>query len=343
MGFHSIGHVFIITLILIIVFLFANPISPTGFVLADQSISTTYIQGQSNSSPPEQIFSIFPINPPINPYPELQNHSINQSVSQSFTMKEGQRSISPTISQPSLLPDMNLDLKSGWNFISIPKPLISGRNTVSIFNLVPMSGHSLFSYQPQGGWKRSLISDIIQPMAGYWIYAATPYQVPLFFEKNSSLNGISLHLQKGWNAVGTGKMEIATVNSTFESMKASWLFLIPFNISTQTNDIAIIKGWNGSGGEGYELQPGIGYWIYMITDGDFITSKPIPLDSLVNGKVDYLVEDQGWTITLPGTVTGYMSQQTGEIRLSSRDAVISYAGKKYPIMMNINARLADNA
>lgn len=59
----------------------------------------------------------------------------------------------------------------------------------------------------------------------------------------------------------------------------------------------------------------------------------------VTGTVKYLVEQQGWKITLPGTISGVVSAQTGKMEITSTDAFISYGGTKYPIVMNIEGSL----
>ncbi|HWQ64065.1 MAG TPA: hypothetical protein VN429_06575, partial [Methanospirillum sp.] len=59
------------------------------------------------------------------------------------------------------------------------------------------------------------------------------------------------------------------------------------------------------------------------------------MEQKVTGKVKYYIVQQGWTVSLPGTITGVLSPDTGEINLNSTDAVISYGGVKYPVTMQI--------
>lgn len=61
----------------------------------------------------------------------------------------------------------------------------------------------------------------------------------------------------------------------------------------------------------------------------------------VTGTVKYLVEQQGWKITLPGTISGVVSAQTGKMEITSTDAFISYGGTKYPIEMNIEGSFSN--
>ncbi len=60
-----------------------------------------------------------------------------------------------------------------------------------------------------------------------------------------------------------------------------------------------------------------------------------PVEQKVTGKVKYFMEQQGWKVSLPGTITGVLSPDTGTIIIDSSDAVISYGGVKYPVTMNI--------
>lgn len=60
-----------------------------------------------------------------------------------------------------------------------------------------------------------------------------------------------------------------------------------------------------------------------------------PVEQKVTGTVKYFMEQQGWKITLPGTISGVLSPDTGTIQINSTDTVISYGGVKYPVIMNI--------
>lgn len=60
-----------------------------------------------------------------------------------------------------------------------------------------------------------------------------------------------------------------------------------------------------------------------------------PVEQKVTGTVKYFMEQQGWKITLPGTISGVLSPDTGTIQINSTDTVISYGGMKYPVTMKI--------
>lgn len=60
-------------------------------------------------------------------------------------------------------------------------------------------------------------------------------------------------------------------------------------------------------------------------------------DNSVTGKVAYKFIEQGWTIKIKGTVHGMVTPD-GNMKLTSNDANVQYAGNNYPITMNVNAR-----
>jgi hypothetical protein len=333
--------IFHLKIILFSLVLFGNLCFFTGIVYADPVPNSSNFYPVPMKIIPEQIFTAFPAASPVISSPGAPILLINNKPSVISKTEPIPLTTVKVGSENNSSPDMVLCLQSGWNFISIPETLMPGHNTFSIFNPVQNSGHSLYHYQPLTGWTRLMSSDIIQPFTGYWIYAAQPYQVYLMFDKKSSLDKKTIHLSAGWNSIGSGNTSLVTIKTTFESIASQWLFLISFNVSSQTNDITIVKGWKGLGGEEFMLKPGIAYWIFIISDVDLTYSEQPLSNSIISGNVNYLVKDQGWTISLPGTVTGYVSQQTGKLQLSSQDAVISYEGKKYPITMNINAQISD--
>jgi hypothetical protein len=61
-------------------------------------------------------------------------------------------------------------------------------------------------------------------------------------------------------------------------------------------------------------------------------------DNSVSGNVDFKFIEQGWTITIHGTVNGTLTPDTGKLVIHSSDAVLKYAGKNYPIVMEVEAQ-----
>lgn len=238
----------------------------------------------------------------------------------------------------NIQPDMILDLSSGWNFFSTPRLLSEGNNTASIFCRIDSRGHSIYRYDALSGWIKVRSTDRITPLEGFWIFSAFPSRLPLFFKEELVISPLTRSLQTGWNTIGISGTTPQTLNQTLQSIADKWLFLIPFNSTSQMNNNPLIKGWKDINGEGYTLEPGKGYWIYMTSPGD-ISSKYAEKDISFSGTVDYKVSEQGWTITLPGTISGILSPETGKLQIFSSDARINYGGKSYPITMNVDASL----
>ena len=73
-------------------------------------------------------------------------------------------------------------------------------------------------------------------------------------------------------------------------------------------------------------------------EGGTTTKFVISPDNQVSGTVDFKFIEQGWTITIHGTVTGFLSPDTGKLVIHSNDAFLKYAGKQYPIVMEVQAQ-----
>lgn len=73
-------------------------------------------------------------------------------------------------------------------------------------------------------------------------------------------------------------------------------------------------------------------------EGGTTTKFVISPDNQVSGTVDFKFVEQGWTITIHGTVTGFLTPDTGKLVIHSSDAFLKYAGKQYPIVMEVQAQ-----
>lgn len=75
-----------------------------------------------------------------------------------------------------------------------------------------------------------------------------------------------------------------------------------------------------------------------VFEGGTTTNFVISTDNQVTGTVDFKFIEQGWTITIKGTVTGFLTPATGKLVIHSNDAYLKYAGKQYPIVMEVEAQ-----
>lgn len=243
----------------------------------------------------------------------------------------------PIFSSSKMPGDFQLQLNPGWNFLSTPKSLSIGNNTFEIFNNINTASHSIYGHDPVLGWKKIYKTEIFDPYTGIWIYSVQKESISLFYDSGKIDTYKGKLLRKGWNAIGLPSMVSIPTREALSSISDKWVFLIPFNSTTRALDVPIIKGWKGRYSDQYELLPGKGYWIYMSSDGTLISCDKNP-DINVTGTVKYKTEmDNGWSFSIPGTIKGSISPETGLISIESSDAVISYGGKTYPLKMNINA------
>ena len=139
-----------------------------------------------------------------------------------------------------------INLNSGWNFISTPSTLASGNDSAFIFHEVDTGGHSIYAYNASAkAWHQLMSDDIIQPLDAFWIYSVSPTSVPLVFDTNS-LTPSSKQLEPGWNAIGFSDTLPAAAHETLVSVDASWTTAIGFDAQTQQYETSILHGGTGN-------------------------------------------------------------------------------------------------
>lgn len=157
----------------------------------------------------------------------------------------------------------------GWNFVSTPRSLATGHNTVSqVFSEVETGDQMIWYYNattPQ--WETMGESDIILPMDGIWIYST---QVGPFveFTYNTEFGGSTprvKHLEPGWNAIGIGSVYGMPTDSYLSTLGEKWSVLLEFDSGIQAYYSPQIRGV-----ETYGMNPGKGYWIYIDEAGDLL-------------------------------------------------------------------------
>jgi PKD repeat protein len=171
----------------------------------------------------------------------------------------------PTIT-PSPLDPTKIQLYSGWNFISVARPLADAdANASTVFRNVPTGGHAIWSYDPFGQfWDQVLTGTKIEPLFGYWIYSVTPNTINLTFKNDPVQIPAQRSLPNGWAAVGFTGASPATAKDTFSSVKNSWIYARGFDNARQQWEPTLV---NGGQGENTYLYPSKGYWLYMETAG----------------------------------------------------------------------------
>ena len=175
-----------------------------------------------------------------------------------------------------------LQLYEGWNFISVPGPLATDSNTFSIFDNVDMSGHSGWYYNGSGGrWEKLYPDSPIQPLSGYWIYSASPITENLQISSDSLQVIPTKELKPGWNSMGFTGDHPATAKDTLTSVKNNWTQVEGFDAMNQSFEPQIINGGSGVFDDSRLMEPGMGYWIYLIVPGNLTSIEPIPVTTTV--------------------------------------------------------------
>ena len=160
----------------------------------------------------------------------------------------------------------------GWNFVSTPKRLADGQNTIAIFDGVDTADHSVLYYNGTSLWEALSREEVLLPLDGLWIYAnGTTYEIPLAFAAGSHSPPPTKYLDAGWNAIGFSDTFPEPAVTTLRSVEPAWTTLFGWKAGEQEYDVSIIRGATGRHGEMRELVPFQGYWLYM-NDADILAA-----------------------------------------------------------------------
>lgn len=159
----------------------------------------------------------------------------------------------------------SLSLRSGWNFISVPKTLAPGSNTAAaLFSGVDTDGHTPLAFDAnKSKWDTISGSDPINTLTGYWIYAAAPVSIPLTYPKDPAPPAVKT-LYPGWNAIGLSAGQPTAAANAFPGI--SWRILLPWNIATGDWDAAIVNGGSDANSPDRLMTTGNGYWLYVMKE-----------------------------------------------------------------------------
>ncbi|WP_235809569.1 NosD domain-containing protein [Methanofollis ethanolicus] len=158
-----------------------------------------------------------------------------------------------------------LTLLAGWNFVSVPKRLAPGADTVAVFEAVDCAGHSIFGYAQPDGWRVLKSDDRLEVLDGIWIYANESTAVGLTYNPDLRQVPPMKHLTPGWNAIGFSDTVPVPVEETLQSVDGAWSSLVGFDRIRQEYRPAVTAGSNLVSYMG----PKEGYWIFMNEKGNF--------------------------------------------------------------------------
>lgn len=154
-----------------------------------------------------------------------------------------------------------IPIKTGWNFVSVPREPAPGYNTARIFAGINSSGHSVLSYRDDGtGWKTLSADDLITPLNGYWIYSMNATEVPVLFK--TPVIGSSREVVSGWNSIGGWADSEVAANRTLSSLGSNWSYLVGYDASVQQYEEVIMRGGTGNMSDQRPVKPWHGYWLY---------------------------------------------------------------------------------
>ncbi|CAD6494936.1 MAG: Bacterial Ig-like domain (group 2) [Candidatus Argoarchaeum ethanivorans] len=202
-----------------------------------------------------------------------QNGLFTANAPGTTTVKAANGSINGTASVVVIFKaDYTLFLATGWNFVSIPKKLAAGNNTVEdVFGDVNRSSHSIFLYNTSTAeWNVMNLTDEVKPLDGIWIYSAESKVIPITFDNDPLRTPPTKMLYNGWNAIGLSDTIPTSANDALSPVEDKWTFLIGFDAINQQYQTTIINN-NHDGDErdeGNPMNSGIGYWVYMKEDGE---------------------------------------------------------------------------
>jgi len=161
-------------------------------------------------------------------------------------------------------------LYPGWNFVSTPKALADGHNTVGtvFIGVVDTGGRSIFLYDAGSmSWQQMTAESMIRPLDGIWIYSTGTVDVPLTYKNDPLATPPTKDLATGWNAIGFSDVSPASAKDTLTSVRNQWTQVIGFNAAAQAYDASLINGGSGSHSDTNPMYPFKGYWLFMNSPG----------------------------------------------------------------------------
>jgi PKD repeat protein len=176
--------------------------------------------------------------------------------------------VSPTVTptQPPVS-GSTINLYTGWNFVSTPRILADGKNTIGTV-FVGVTDRPVYLYDAATGmWQILGNSSMFKPLDGVWIYSTGTKQAPLTFKNDPLATPPTKAVYSGWNAIGFSDVTPAAAKDTLQSVSAQWVSAIGFNAAAQSYESSIIKGGSGSHADTNPMYPTKGYWLFMNADG----------------------------------------------------------------------------
>jgi PKD repeat protein len=200
---------------------------------------------------------------PVHTYTRNGDYTVTLTASNQYGNTDTETKVN-YISVRDVPPVDSITISPGWNFISVPKKLLPGKDTASIFGHIDVDGHSIFQYDSvRGQWITLTLNSQIKPLEAVWLYSKNANVVALTFDSDPLQIPPTRELRKGWNAIGFTGFEPLEAKFTLLSVQDTWINCLGFSREQQKYNEMIIKGRNDDA----KLYPYNGYWLFMSDNG----------------------------------------------------------------------------
>lgn len=195
----------------------------------------------------------------------------------------------------SSVPDNQIKLFNGWNYISVPQTLLTGYDTAGVvFDGIDTAGHAVFEYDASNQYWVLLNADsLIRPLDGIVIYSNGIQYVTLTYQTPPNVPSKAIYA--GWNLIGffdpLGNVPDGYVHAAyareFLAPVESWIKTQGFDANQQAWEPYIYNSvpsnWN-------LMFPKKGYWLYSTSQDTLVH----PITHRYYGSIE-------WVNDYPGT------------------------------------------
>lgn len=160
-----------------------------------------------------------------------------------------------------------INLKPGYNHVSVPREVTSNYNTLSkLFAGVDNASVPYAIYGADNGmtnWTNVSGDYAVTPQIAYRVYSTANVTIQPAYIANKTY---SRNLSEGWEGIGIMAMQPTPANVALSSLGEKWDKVLAFNPATQRWEYPIIRGVD----DDKTMDPTVGYLIQMNSDAMLI-------------------------------------------------------------------------